>query len=215
MTIAEAIANVLLTVQAVRLSTNPPFTWTSGIKAPIYCDNRLLISYPKERQQIIEGFKQLIAENNLTFDVIGGTATAAIPWAAFLAHELNLPMVYIRPEPKKHGAGKQVEGTMKPGARVLIVEDLISTGGSSIRSADACVREYNASIVGIMAIFTYEMRQAKNASQERSIPFFTLSDFSTLVDVATEKNFLAPADKTAVLTWSEQPETWGIQASSL
>ena len=130
--LAKEIAQILLEKQAVKISTDPPFTWTSGMKSPIYCDNRLLISYPEERKKILEGFKNLIAENNLEFDVIGGTATAAIPWAAFLAFDLDKPMVYIRPKPKGHGAGRRVEGTMEKGSRVLIVEDLISTGGSSI-----------------------------------------------------------------------------------
>ena len=208
MTTAEKIAHILLDTKAVMLNTNPPFTWTSGIKSPIYCDNRLLISYPDERGQIIAGMKQLVADNNLQFDVVGGTATAAIPWAAFLAYELGKPMVYIRPEPKAHGAGKQVEGRMDRGARVLIVEDLISTGGSSLRSAQACEREYGAKAVGIMAIFTYEMNKAKVAFAAAGIPQYTLSNFSTLIDVATTQNYLQPEQKASVLEWSHDPEHW-------
>ncbi len=207
---ARSIAEILLSIKAVTLSTNPPYTWTSGIKAPIYCDNRLLISFPKERQEIIDSFKKLITANNLEFDVIGGTATAAIPWAAFLAYELGKPMVYIRPEPKGHGAGKQVEGTMAKNSRVLIVEDLISTGGSSIRSAEACTREYDAPIAGVIAIFTYEMQKAKDAFAAAKIPYYTLSSFSTLIELATEKKYLKPEDKASVLSWSANPSAWGV-----
>ncbi len=127
----KEIAKILLEKNAVKISTDPPFVWTSGLKSPIYCDNRLLVSYIDSRKKIITGFKKLIEDQNLEFDVIAGTATAAITWAAFLAAELDKPMVYVRPKPKGHGTGKQVEGTMSDGSRVLIVEDLFSTGGSS------------------------------------------------------------------------------------
>lgn len=207
---AEQIAKILLDKKAVTLSTNPPYTWTSGIKAPIYCDNRLLISYPEERRQVLEGFKKIIKENNLEFDVIGGTATAAIPWAAFLAQELNIPMVYIRPEPKGHGAGKQVEGTMENGSKILIVEDLISSGGSSLRSAEACVREYNTKIVGVVAIFTYEMKKAKDGFAEVDYPLHTLSNFSTLVNLASNTGYIGQDEKETVLSWSSDPDNWTV-----
>ena len=129
---AKEIAGILLDIGAVKVSINPPFTWTSGIKSPVYCDNRKLISHPSARKQIVESFVEMMREQNMKPEFLGGTATAAIPWAAFLAHELNLPMVYIRPEKKAHGAGRQVEGDLPSGKRVLIVEDLISTGGSSV-----------------------------------------------------------------------------------
>lgn len=206
----QEIASILLNIKAVTLSTNPPYTWTSGIKAPIYCDNRLLISYPEERAKIIAGFEKLIEENNLEFDVIGGTATAAIPWASFLAMKLNKPLVYIRPKPKDYGAGKQVEGTMPKGARVLIVEDLISTGGSSIRSGEACEREFDAKVVAVIAIFNYEMEKSKQEFSTKNIPLFTLSNFSTLIQVATEQNYLKPEDKENVLQWSKDPEHWNV-----
>lgn len=205
--LAKEIAQILLEKQAVKISTDPPFTWTSGMKSPIYCDNRLLISYPEERKKILEGFKNLIAENNLEFDVIGGTATAAIPWAAFLAFDLDKPMVYIRPKPKGHGAGRRVEGTMEKGSRVLIVEDLISTGGSSIRSAQACEREFDAKIVAAMAIFTYGFEISKKGFEEFGIPFFTLSDFTSLVEVLD----VSEEERALVLGFSEDPEGWGRQ----
>lgn len=204
MTLAQDIANILLEKKAVKISVDPPFTWTSGIKSPIYCDNRLLISYPKERQMILDGFKQLISDNDLQFDVLGGTATAAIPWAAFLAQELGKPMVYIRPKPKGHGAGKQVEGTMEKGARVLIVEDLFSTGGSSIRSAQACQREYEAEVVGVMAIFSYQMKKCVEAFAESGLKNFALSDFPTLV----EQLDMNDEQKTLITQFKQDPAGW-------
>jgi len=210
MNTAERIAEILLKIRAVTLSLDPPYTYTSGIKSPIYCDNRLLISYPTERQAVIDGYKKLIDENNLVFDVIGGTATAAIPWAAFLAQDLEKPMVYIRPKPKGHGGGKQVEGTMEKGAKVLIVEDLISTGGSSIKSAGACKREFDADVVGVLAIFTYEMEKAKDGFNDADLNHFTLSNFSTLVDVAAQNGTLKENDKETVLAWNKDPQNWGV-----
>lgn len=204
MTIAQKIATLLLKKEAVKISIEPPFTWTSGIKSPIYCDNRLMISYPEARREIVDGFKMLIQEKNLDFDVLGGTATAAIPWAAFLAHELKVPMVYIRPKPKGHGAGKQVEGTMKKRARVLIVEDLFSTGGSSIRSAQACQREYDAEVVAAIAIFSYQMKKATDGFTDAKLPFYSLSNFSTLVgelDISESK-------KELITKFSDDPAGW-------
>ncbi len=210
MTSAKEIAKLLLDIKAVTVRTNPPFTWASGIKAPIYCDNRLLISYPQERWQIIDCFIALIKEKKIEFDVIGGTATAAIPWAAFLSYELNVPMVYIRPEQKDHGKGKQVEGTIPSGSKVLIVEDLISTGGSSIKSAQACIREYHAQVSAVLAIFTYEMQKATAAFQEAGITPYALSSFSTLLSVAIEEKCLKPNEKMLAESWSADPENWKI-----
>ncbi len=213
MTSQEEIAKILLNNKAVTLSANPPYTWASGIKAPIYCDNRLLISFPEERKKIINGFKELISKHKLEFDVIGGTAMAAVPWAAFLAYEIGKPMVYIRPEPKDHGKGKQVEGFMQKGARILIVEDLISTGGSSLKSATACQREYDAQIIGVIAIFSYEMEKAKLTFTGTSLTFYTLSNFSSLIDVATQLDYLKPEDKENVLKWNADPENWWASTS--
>ena len=204
MSTAETIAKLLLDKQAVKISTNPPFTWTSGIKSPIYCDNRLLISYPDARSVVLAGFKALIEKEKLEFDVIGGTSTAAIPWAAFLAHELNLPMVYIRPKPKDHGAGRQVEGTMAQGSRVIIIEDLISTGGSSVGSAAACIREFDATIVGVAAIFSYELAKGKAAFLEAGLKAFALSNFPTLVSLLD----VPASEKEQILAFTADPATW-------
>ena len=208
MTHATEFANLLLSIDAVKLSVNPPFVWTSGIRTPIYCDNRLIISYPEERKKVIAGYRKLIEENNIEFDVIAGTATAAVPFASFLAYELNKPMVYIRHKSKDYGRSKQIEGKMETGARVLIIEDLISTGGSAIRSVESCKTEYDANVVAVLAVFTYEMKKAKQAFTETSIPLYTLSNFSTLVHLATEQGKLPSEQKDTVLSWSKNPEKW-------
>ena len=200
----KLIAKILLEKQAVKISANPPFTWTSGMKSPIYCDNRLLISYPDARKKILEGYENLITENNLTFDVIGGTATAAIPWAAFLAQKLDKPMVYIRPKPKGHGAGKQVEGTMEKKSRVLIIEDLFSTGGSAVRSAEACQREFDAEIAGALAIFSYGFSKTEENFDNAQIPFFSMSDFETLV----EELDISDDEKKMITSFSKNPPEW-------
>jgi orotidine-5'-phosphate decarboxylase len=202
------IAKILLKKKAVQISTNPPFTWTSGLLSPLYCDNRLLISFPFEREKIVDTFVEVIKENKIEFDVVGGTATAAIPWASFLAMKLSKPLVYIRPKPKEYGAGKQVEGTMPIGSRVLIVEDLISTGGSSIRSAEACHKEYNASCVGVLAIFSYELEKAKQEFTSKNIPLFTLSNIESLLLVAEEKKYITPEQNDNILRWRQNPEMW-------
>ena len=195
MSTAENIAKILLNIKAVTLNTDTPYTWNTGLKSPIYCDNRLLMSHPKERKEVVEGYKQLIRENNIEFDVIAGTATAGIAWAAYLAYDLGKPMVFVRANPKDYGLAKKVEGRMERGARVLIVEDLISTGRSSLASATACREEYNANIVAVLSIFTYEMNKSKSAFQEANIPLHSLSNFSTLVNIATQEQYLSSSQK--------------------
>lgn len=148
-TLSRDVASALLSISAVKVSMDPPFTWVSGIKSPVYCDNRMMISHVAERQIVVDGFKKLIEALPYDPDYIGGTATAAIPWAAFLAQELGKPMIYIRPEPKGHGAGKQIEGDLRAGSKVLIIEDLISTGGSSVKAAEAVRNEGSCEVADI------------------------------------------------------------------
>lgn len=202
---AQIIANHLLEKKAVQISTNPPFTLTSGMKAPIYCDNRLLISYPDARKAVVEGFQKLIETQKLEFDVIAGTATAAIPWAAFLAEAMTKPMTYVRPKAKGHGAGKQVEGTMKNGSKVLIVEDLFSTGGSSIKSAEACKREFDAQVVGAIAIFSYGFPVARESFERVGLKHFTLTNFPTLLEQIED---ISKDEKNLVLDFAQDPQNW-------
>ncbi|MDP2624688.1 MAG: orotate phosphoribosyltransferase [Candidatus Peregrinibacteria bacterium] len=210
---AEDIAKRLLEIEAVRIKTDPPFSWTSGIKAPIYCDNRKLISYPEHRKAVVMGWKTLIEEkvaaNEMELpDVLGGTATAAIPWAAFLAYEMNLPMIYIRPEPKAHGAGKQIEGDLKPGQKVLIVEDLISTGGSSVKAAQAVRDEGGCEVTDIFSIMHYEMQKATDRFVEADLKLTNLTGFSVLIGVAEKIGSITSEQKDMVLKFSENPPTW-------
>ena len=199
------IAKSLLEKGAVKVSLDNPFTWTSGIKSPIYCDNRLMISHPDARKVILDGFEAKIKQLGLEFDYLAGTATAGIPWAAFLAERLQIPMVYVRSTPKAHGAGKQVEGDagFLSGKRALIIEDLISTGGSSINTAEALVRELNAVSVYVLSIFQYGFPVANKAFTEKNIQFDSLTNFETLLSIADIK------EKDRVLKFAENPAEWG------
>lgn len=202
--ISQEIAKILLEKNAVKISLSSPFEWTSGIKSPIYCDNRLLISYPKARERVIEGFKSKIKEYNLEFDTIAGTSTAGIPWAAFLAQSLNLPMLYIRSKPKSHGAGNQIEGTMKKRSRVLIVEDLLSTGGSAVSSVKACQREFDADVVAVLGIFSYGFDILDKSFADIKIPFFTLSNYKSVLD---ELN-ISLEEKNVLKNFTNNPKEW-------
>jgi len=197
-----------LEIKAVTLSTNPPYTWTSGIKSPIYCDNRLLMSYPDKRQQVKEMFLSLIKENNLEFDVIAGVATSGIPHAAWLAEELKKPMIYVRGKAKEHGKENAIEGVIEKGKKVLVIEDLISTGGSTLFVVEE-IRKAGGIVEDCLAIFTYEFDKAKKAFAEAKANLHTLTNFSTLIEVATENDYLKAADKDTVLEWSKDPENWG------
>lgn len=210
MSSAQQIAKNLLDKEAVKVSIDPPFTWASGIKSPVYCDNRKMIAFPAERRQVVEAFKSLIQEKGLKFDVIGGTATAAIPWAAFLAYELDVPMIYIRPEKKEHGAGKQIEGYLEPGQRVLIVEDLISTGGSSVAAAEAVTGEGACEVADILAIVTWELPKAQERFNEAGLNLYTLTDYSNIIGLAAEEGYIPSEQLDVVLKFKEDPARWGL-----
>jgi len=164
--IARKVAEILLNAKAVKLNVKEPFTYTSGLISPIYTDNRVLISYVEERDTIVDGFIDLIKERGLKPDYIAGTATAGIPWAAFVAEKMKLPMVYVRNKPKGHGAGKQIEGMLTKGKSVLIIEDLVSTGGSALNSVNAIRNEGKGIVHEVFAIFSYGMDKAETAFRE-------------------------------------------------
>lgn len=206
--ISQEIAKVLLETKAIRLSFNPPFTYVSGLKAPIYTDNRVLISYPKARDLITQSFKKLIQQKKLDPEVIGGTATAAIPWAAFLAHEMNLPMIYVRPEKKAHGAGKQIEGYLEPGKRVLIVEDLITTGGSSLNSVTAVRNEGQGIVTDVFAIFTYGFKKSLEAFIHDNVSLTTLTNFDDLLQVALGQKYISDEEFGKIVDYKKDPEGW-------
>ncbi|KMK77147.1 orotate phosphoribosyltransferase [Alkalihalobacillus pseudalcaliphilus] len=205
----KQIAEHLLHIEAVSLSPNEPFTWSSGLKSPIYCDNRLTMSYPIVRKEIAKGLAALIQEHYPEVEVVAGTATAGIPHAAWVSEELHLPMAYIRGKAKSHGKQSQIEGLIKRGQKVVIVEDLISTGGSAITSAKA-IREAGAEVLGIVAIFTYELEKANHNLREAELQTAVLSNYTTLVEVAKEKGVITSSDWEKLTEWRKDPsdERW-------
>ena len=209
----QAIAEHLLSIKAVSLKPNDPFTWSSGLKSPIYCDNRLTMSYPSVRKEIAQGLAELIQKNFPDANVIAGTATAGIPHAAWVSEILDLPMVYVRSSAKGHGKGNQIEGIVQEGDKVVVVEDLISTGGSSIKCVRS-LREAGCVVEGVVSIFTYELERAREAFTEADIPYFSLTDFSTLTEVAKEKQFILEDELESLRRWKGNPGEWGNKTAS-
>ena len=201
------IAEELLRIGAVTLSPQEPYTWTSGIKSPIYCDNRLTMSYPEVRELIARGFAELIRGRFPETEVIAGTATAGIPHAAWVAHELRLPMIYVRDKAKGHGKRNQIEGHLPPGRKVVVIEDLISTGGSSLKAAQA-VREAGGVPVAVLAIFSYQFEKADAAFAEAGIPFRTLTNYTALAETALRTERIRPEDLAVLSAWRLSPETY-------
>ncbi|MBS6373407.1 MAG: orotate phosphoribosyltransferase [Erysipelotrichaceae bacterium] len=197
-------AKALLDIEAVFLRPNDPFTWASGIKAPIYCDNRLILSYPKKRDHIVEGFVELIKRDYPEAEVLMGTATAGIPWAACIAQKMNLPMGYVRSSNKSHGKENKIEGRIAKGQKVVVIEDLISTGGSSKGVVEA-LREAGAEVLGVAAIFTYLLPAAKAMYASIDVPFSTLSNYDVLIDVAVENNYIKTEDQAKLNAWKQDP----------
>jgi len=205
----KRIAELLINIGAVQLSVDPPFTWTSGIKSPIYCDNRMLYSHPDARDFVVDAFVARIKALHIEPDFIAGTATAAIGWAALVAERMKLPFVYVRAKAKEHGAKKRIEGDLKPDQHGVLIEDLISTGGSSISSVEALREEGNATVSDIIAIFTYELLVSAEKAQQADIKLHPLSTFGILLDVALEQGRLGEEEVTKVQEFSRDPKKWG------
>lgn len=203
----KLIAEKLLTINAVALKPNEPFTWTSGLRSPIYCDNRLTLSYPEVRKEIAKGLQSIILEKYSDTDVIAGTATAGIPHAAWVSELLNLPMCYVRSKAKGHGKGNQIEGKVEAGQKVVVVEDLISTGGSVITAVQA-LREAGCEVLGVVSIFTYGLDKGREAFAQEEIKSESLTDFANLVEVAIEKGYISKNDQDSLLSWSKSPSEW-------
>lgn len=206
-TLARSVAEGLLSVGAVSLSPDHPFTWASGLHSPIYCDNRVTLSDPQTRSLIAEGLASLVAENFPGARVIAGTATAGIAHAALAADRLARPMVYVRSKAKDHGKGNQIEGRLEPGSSVVMVEDLISTGGSVLEAAAAVERE-GGHVLGVLAIFSYELAAGRRAFEKAGLPLYTLSNYPTLVEVAAESGSVTDDQRAALATWSADPQAW-------
>ena len=208
MEIEKLIAGHLLETKAVKLSPEKPFLWASGWHSPIYCDNRKLLSYPSIRKDIIAAFVSVITENFKNVDIIAGVATGAIAWGALVAEKLDKPFIYVRPKPKDHGLGAQVEGDLPKGAKVVVIEDLISTGKSSLSAVDAL--EKNGAIVdGMVAIFSYHFIKSIRAFEEANVTLYALSQYETLLDLAVEKNYIDGAMLNLLKEWRINPELWG------
>ncbi|PTH59329.1 orotate phosphoribosyltransferase [Staphylococcus agnetis] len=197
---AKHIAQALLDIEAVSLSPNDMFTWSSGIQSPIYCDNRVTLGYPNVREAIRDGLIELIQNHFEKVEIISGTATAGIPHAAFISDKMNLPMSYVRSKSKSHGKQNQIEGALSEGKKVVVIEDLISTGGSSITAVEA-LREAGADVLGVVAIFTYGLLKADEQFKQAQVPFYTLSHFDELVDVAVERGKISKQDVEGLIQW--------------
>ncbi|NQV08750.1 orotate phosphoribosyltransferase [Candidatus Woesearchaeota archaeon] len=202
------VAKILLEIKAVTLSPNKGYRYASGILSPIYCDNRLLMSYPDKRKQVVDYFIKKIKQNNLEFDVIAGTATAGIPHAAWISDKLNKPMIYIRSASKEHGKENRIEGKLENGQKVLVIEDLVSTGGSSVSAVEA-VKQAGGVVEECIAIFSYEMEKATQRFEQAECKLLTLTNFSTLVDVASKEDYITNQDKEIILQWNKDPQGWG------
>lgn len=202
MVIEKDIVHELLKIDAVQLNPTNYFTWTSGVHSPIYCDNRLIMSYPAIRTKVTAAFMELMETKNWKPDVIAGCATAGIPHAAWLSHVLDIPMVYVRSKPKGHGKGNQIEGVINPGDRVLVIEDLISTGGSSIQAAQV-LEDEGMDVLGVLAIFSYGLKRAEKNFQEAGITYDTITNFDQLLDALLSTNEVTTQDKEEMIAWRE------------
>lgn len=207
MTLATQIASHLLDIKAVYLQPENPFTWASGIQSPIYTDNRITLSYPDTRTLIEDGFVQKIKEEFPDVEVIAGTATAGIPHGAIIADRMNLPFAYIRSKPKDHGAGNQVEGRIFKGQKMVVIEDLISTGGSVLDAVAAAERE-GADVLGVVAIFTYELPKATENFANAGVKLVTLSNYSELIKVAKVQGYINADGLTLLKKFKEDQENW-------
>lgn len=204
---AEKIAHLLLKLGAVTLRPSRPFLWTSGIRSPIYCDNRLLLSYPQGRNEIITAFLNLIRSEKISFDAVAGIATAGIPYAAILADRLKKPMLYVRASPKAHGKANQVEGHFEKGARVLVIEDLVSTGQSSLAAVQA-LKDAGAEVVDCLAIFSYGFSFAINAFHRMRCRLRTLTGLNELLELAIALKTITAEEKGIVLRFAKNPKGW-------
>ncbi len=203
----KAVAEKLLQVQAVRLSVKEPFTWSSGWKSPIYCDNRRILSFPYVRDFIKSELCNVVFSQFPEAGLLAGVATAGIAWGAMVADQLKLPYIYVRSKPKEHGLGQQIEGYYEKGQPVVVIEDLISTGKSSLQVVDILRRE-GLDVIGLVSIFDYGFDTAKTAFAQAELPYVSLSNYPTLIGLALEKKWVSSGEENILLKWSEDPANW-------
>ena len=207
MTNEKAVAEKLLQINAIKLSPQQPFTWASGWKSPIYCDNRRVLSFPFVRDFIKSEMCNVVFEQFSKADILAGVATAGIPWGAMVADQLKLPFIYVRPKPKEHGLGNQIEGFYETGKKVLLIEDLISTGKSSLEVAEV-LRKAEVDVVGMVSIFTYGFDVATRAFKNADIEYRSLTNYPTLIDLAVEKGIVTSEEQNTLLNWRQDPANW-------
>lgn len=207
----RAVAEKLLQINAIKLSVNKPFTWASGWKSPIYCDNRKILSYPYIRDFIKSELCNTVFQSYEDAEMLAGVATAGIPWGAMVADQLKLPYIYVRPKPKEHGLGNQIEGFYEPGKKVVIIEDLISTGKSSLQVAEVLKKE-GLQVEGMVSIFNYGFDLAKKAFENAKVNYHSLTDYDTVITLAIEKNYVSEKDQNTLLNWRADPANWDAKS---
>jgi len=208
MNIKKQIANNLIQIKAIKLEPANPFTWASGWKSPIYCDNRKILSYPELRTMIKKEFVSLIKEKFSDVQVIAGVATGAIAHGALVAEAMNLPFIYIRSKPKGHGLENMIEGDLKDGQKVVVVEDLISTGKSSLKAVEA-IRFAGAEVLGLVAIFTYNFQLAEDSFTNQGCEYYTLSDYNSMIEEALNMKYINESQIETLKNWRKSPDNWG------
>ncbi len=207
MTNEQAVAEKLLQVKAIKLNTETPFTWASGWKSPIYCDNRKVLSFPHVREFVKSEMCNVLFEHFQDAALLAGVATAGIPWGAMAADQLKLPFIYVRPKPKEHGLGNQIEGAFEAGQKTVVIEDLISTGKSSLQVVEV-LRNAGVEVMGMVSIFNYGFDAAHEAFEKAGVPYRSLTNYETLIALAIEKGIVDPAQQSMLLKWRKDPAHW-------
>jgi orotate phosphoribosyltransferase len=207
MTNEKAVAEKLLQINAIKLNAGSPFTWASGWKSPIYCDNRKVLSYPYTRDFIKSEMCNVLFERFPNAQLLAGVATAGIAWGALAADQLKLPYIYVRPKPKEHGLGNQVEGHFEAGQETVVIEDLVSTGKSSLQVVDV-LRKQGLKVIGMVSIFTYGFQVATDLLAKENIEYYSLTNYPTLINLAIEKGVVTEKEKGILLNWREDPANW-------
>ncbi len=207
LTTSSKIANYLLQIKAIKLETEKPFQWSSGIYSPIYCDNRIVLSFPKIRKLVCNCFVEIIKEKYNDTELVAGVATGGIGMGMLIAEKLDLPFVYVRPQAKKHGRKNQIEGLIKKNIKAIVIEDLISTGKSSLNAVDALKKE-KVNVIGLISLFSYELEDAKKNISKSGLNYCSLSNFSDLIKIALSTNYIDTKQKEEIFKWRLNPQKW-------
>ena len=207
LTTSSKIANYLLQIKAIKLETEKPFQWSSGIYSPIYCDNRIVLSFPKIRKLVCDCFVEIIKKKYTDTELVAGVATGGIGMGMLIAEKLDLPFVYVRPQAKKHGRKNQIEGLIKKNIKAIVIEDLISTGKSSLNAVDALKKE-KVNVIGLISLFSYELEDAKKNISKSGLNYCSLSNFSDLIKIALSTNYIDTKQKEEIFKWRLIPQKW-------